>query len=257
LMWLSKQRMGATVEQFLLARHSLIDLRLKEAVDSGKVTQIIEIAAGLSPRGVRFKKLYGNKVKYIEADLPDMALLKESIFVRNSNELFGSSEDRKPAVVAVDALTRTGALSLNSIMKQHLSPSEGIAIITEGLVNYFNETSLRTIWENIAWELKTFGAAGGVYLSDIHLRTLSDTSTGDGNPHARRTKIFMNLLSAFVQRSVHLHFSGSDAAQEALHRAGFASGVLLHAKDFLHEEPREGYFTSVGAETVQVIEAWV
>ena len=39
---------GPTLEAFLLARHRLIDLQLENAIESGEITQIIEIAAGLS-----------------------------------------------------------------------------------------------------------------------------------------------------------------------------------------------------------------
>src|ERR1043165_4288967 len=44
----------ASLEGMLLARHRLIDLRLQHAIDAGEITQIIEVAAGLSPRGWRF-----------------------------------------------------------------------------------------------------------------------------------------------------------------------------------------------------------
>src|SRR5450432_3982349 len=44
-----------TLEGMLLARHALIDLRLTEAIESGAISQVIEVAAGLSPRGWRFR----------------------------------------------------------------------------------------------------------------------------------------------------------------------------------------------------------
>ena len=69
----------ATLEDMLLTRHQLLDKKLDDAIKSGRVTQIIEVAAGLSPRGLRFTKKYGDKIKYIEADLPDMVKLKKSL----------------------------------------------------------------------------------------------------------------------------------------------------------------------------------
>ena len=42
---------GPTLEGFLLARHRAIDALLDQAISSGAVGQVIEVAAGLSPRG--------------------------------------------------------------------------------------------------------------------------------------------------------------------------------------------------------------
>ena len=78
-MFVSRSFGGPTLEDFLLARHDLIDHHLTELIESGKVTQIIEIAAGLSPRGSRFVERYGDKITYIEADLPGMVAQKKKI----------------------------------------------------------------------------------------------------------------------------------------------------------------------------------
>src|SRR6187549_69119 len=61
-----------TLEGMLLARHRLIDLRLAQAIDAGEISQVVEVAAGLSPRGWRFRRRYGEKITYVEADLPAM-----------------------------------------------------------------------------------------------------------------------------------------------------------------------------------------
>src|SRR5690606_29067941 len=42
---------GPTIDGMLLARHRLIDHLLETAIAAGEVSQVIEIAAGLSPRG--------------------------------------------------------------------------------------------------------------------------------------------------------------------------------------------------------------
>src|SRR6185369_4956604 len=56
-----------TLEGMLLARHRLIDLRLQQAIDAGEVSQIVEVACGLSPRGWRFRQRYGEAITYVEA----------------------------------------------------------------------------------------------------------------------------------------------------------------------------------------------
>src|ERR1700712_930888 len=56
-------------EGMLLARHRLIDLRLAAAIDAGEIQQVVEIAAGLSPRGWRVARRYGDRLTYGEAGL--------------------------------------------------------------------------------------------------------------------------------------------------------------------------------------------
>ncbi len=46
----------ADLESMLLARHRVIDHLLKEAIKSGRVGQVVEVAAGLSPRGLRMRR---------------------------------------------------------------------------------------------------------------------------------------------------------------------------------------------------------
>src|SRR5947208_3363595 len=68
----------ATLEGMLLARHALIDLRLTQAIEAGEVSQVIEIASGLSPRGWRFTQKFP-ELTYLEADLPAMVSHKRSL----------------------------------------------------------------------------------------------------------------------------------------------------------------------------------
>src|SRR5689334_1298630 len=49
---------GPTIDGMLLARHRLIDHLLETEIEAGTVTQVIEVAAGLSPRGWRMSRRY-------------------------------------------------------------------------------------------------------------------------------------------------------------------------------------------------------
>src|SRR5262245_51919430 len=75
-----------TLEGMLLARHKLIDLRLARAIDHGEISQIVEVAAGLSPRGWRFRNRYGDRITYVEADLPGMLENKRRILAELGGE---------------------------------------------------------------------------------------------------------------------------------------------------------------------------
>lgn len=222
-----------SLEGMLLARHRLIDLRLAELIDSGRVSQIIEVAAGLSPRGWRFRKKYGARIRYLEADLPAMIAHKRSILA----ELGEGADD----TVEIDALTDTGPATIAAICAT-LDPTKGTAIVTEGLVNYFDEPTLLGMWRRFATALARFPV--GFYLSDINLR--------DGNSGALVAG-FSQLLSMFVRGKVHVHFDSADAAEKALAACGL-SGVLLDPRDFAPALPG---LELAGAARVRIIESMV
>ena len=71
-----------SLEEYLLARHRAIDLLLERAIEQHGVSQVIEVAAGLSPRGWRFSERYGNEIVYIETDLDAMAARKRRALER-------------------------------------------------------------------------------------------------------------------------------------------------------------------------------
>jgi O-methyltransferase involved in polyketide biosynthesis len=51
---------GATLESRLLARHRALDCLLERAIEERGVSQVIEVACGMSPRGWRFAERYGD-----------------------------------------------------------------------------------------------------------------------------------------------------------------------------------------------------
>lgn len=204
-----------TLSPFLLARHRIIDHLLEQAIAEGRVGQIIEVAAGLSPRGWRFKQRHGQRIRYIEADLPDMARRKQRL-MQEAGLLTPGHE-----VVALDALRDDGPLSL-AALADTLDAGQGLAIVTEGLINYFDTPTVLAMWTRFAQVLARF--PHGLYLSDIHLSEVRQASAG--------VSAFMAVLSAFVKGRVFLHFDNSVVATTALHDAGFALAELHHPRAF-------------------------
>jgi O-methyltransferase involved in polyketide biosynthesis len=222
-----------SIEGMLLARHRLIDLRLTEAIETGEVGQVIEVACGLSPRGWRFRTRYGDQLTYVEADLPGMLANKRRILA----ELGGETPHHRTA--EIDALADDGPTSIAALCET-LDPERGTAIITEGLINYFERDTVVGIWQRFGHALATFPR--GTYLSDVIVK--------DGN-----RGVFVNgfswLLSAFVRGKVHMHFDDAHAVEDALDHMGFDAAVL-DPNDFsaeLHGIER------AGASRVKVIEA--
>ena len=193
---------------FLLTRHRLIDLRLDEAIRSGRVGQVIEIASGLSARGWRFNQRYGEALSYIEADLPGMAQRKREALARMGGPQPGHR------VVDIDALADGGPQSLDAVAAS-LDRDRGLALITEGLVNYFSEADVRSMWQRFSSLMRQFPEA--CYWSDI---ALSDDMGG-------RVAPFVSVLSAFVRGRVHLHFRAPTDAEAALRECGFGSARAI------------------------------
>lgn len=226
---------GPTLEAFLLARHRLIDLLLSEAIDEGRVTQVLEIACGMSPRGWRFAERYGDRITYVEADLPAMAERKRAAL----SEMGSLGPNHR--VEVIDALDELGPNSLG-VLADSFDAKHGLAIVTEGLIHYLDPEGLAGLWRRIATALSDFSF--GVYLSDVHL----ESENG-----GRRADVFRFALGAFVRGTVHPHFADVADAQRALAEAGFAGAELHRPIDFADRIPIDEH----GAQLVRVIEATV
>ena len=204
---------GPTLEAYLLARHRAIDAVLERATDRYGVSQVIEVAAGLSPRGWRFTQRYGERLTYVEADLPEMAARK-----RAALERMGSLNDRH-RVEEVDALRDDDGPGSLAAIAAGLDRGQGLAIITEGLLGYLPTDSVHGLWRRFASSLGEFPR--GRYISDLHL----------GGAVTPQVRAFRLMLSAFVRGRVYLHFDDASEAEAALTAAGFASAEVRPALD--------------------------
>jgi O-methyltransferase involved in polyketide biosynthesis len=224
---------GVSLDAMMLARHKGIDAMLMRDIDAGKVTQVIELAAGLSPRGWRFTQKYGDRIHYVETDLPRMVELKERLLKKA--KLHG----QRHRVVTVDILAQSGPNSLGAIADT-LDRKAGLAIVSEGLFSYLDPDSARAAWTRIAQTLRSFDY--GVYFSDMYLR-----------PH--RAGFGLSLFRAAIQRTVrgrmHTHFDSIEEAMRTLRELGFAT-VHLHET---HSIPATAELARTpGGERVHVLE---
>jgi O-methyltransferase involved in polyketide biosynthesis len=198
-----------SLEEYLLARHRAIDVLLERAIEEQAITQVIEIAAGLSARGWRFSIRYPD-LDYVEADLPDMVARKRAALARIDGR---SSQHR---LVELDALRESGPDSLAAVAGE-LDPSRGLAVITEGLLGYLPTDQVKQIWRRVSGTLAGFDR--GRYISDVHLSSLQTIEV----------RAFRVLLGAFVRGRVHLHFRDPGEVVDALEAAGFAHAEVRPA----------------------------
>jgi O-methyltransferase involved in polyketide biosynthesis len=221
-MLVSRAAGGATLETYLLARHRAIDALLEHAIERGEVSQVIEVACGLSPRGWRFARRFGSRLTYVEADLPEMAERK-----RAALERIGSLGDHH-RVQEVDALRDDDGPGSLAAIAAELDAGEGLAIITEGLLGYLSTDAVAGVWRRFARTLDGFAA--GRYISELHL----------GGALTPQVRVFRLLLSAFVRGRVYLHFSDAREAEEALLAAGFRDAHVRPAVEVAGDDRGPG-----------------
>jgi O-methyltransferase involved in polyketide biosynthesis len=205
---------GPSLEPYLLARHRAIDALLERAIEHDGISQVIEVASGLSPRGWRFTSRYGDRLTYVEADLPAMVARKRAALERmralRSNH----------RVQELDALRDDGPGSIAAVAGE-LDRQRGLAIITEGLLGYLDRESVEGVWRRFARVMAGFST--GRYISDLHL----------GEVQTAAIRGFRVLLSAFVRGRVHLHFTNAAEAEAALRSAGFARANVRRAAELV------------------------
>lgn len=143
---------GQSIRYTLKERHRLIDRQLDQLIAQHPNLQVIEIAAGLSPRGWSYRQTHP-EILYIEIDLPAMAEVKQQALT--------SLGQANAPVIAVDLFSPEFERYLKT-----LDSSKPLVIISEGLVNYFSKDNLAKLWSVISHGLKLFPA--GYYLTDLY-----------------------------------------------------------------------------------------
>jgi O-methyltransferase involved in polyketide biosynthesis len=226
---------GPSLETYLLARHRAIDARLERAIEDHGVGQVLEVAAGMSPRGWRFTQRYGDRITYIEADLPAMAERKRRALARML------ALDDRHRVVDLDALRDSGPGSLAELAGE-LDSDQGVAIITEGLLGYLDPDSVNGLWRRFARTLHEFPV--GRYISDLHLGSVQDIAV----------RGFRIVLSAFVRGPVYLHFNDEAQAQAALLEAGFDRAEVWSAEEAVPDRQSSGR-SDRGSRLAHILEA--
>ena len=198
------------LEDMLVARHRGIDTRLEAAIRQQGVKQVVELASGLSARGLRMTRAIPG-LTWVDADLPGMARRKRERIERVHGVVDGYT------VAEVNVLHREGPQCIGRLIDR-LKPGVPTAVITEGLTMYFPLHETQGIWRRIRGLLGAIGAPG-VYLSDLHLH--ADLA------RFRPAMWFIDTLERIARGGVHIHFDTLDEVVAALVAVGF-DDVFAH-----------------------------
>lgn len=210
--WAGKALLGTNNVIMLLQRHHIIDHVLEKAVREEGFTQIVEIACGLSPRGTVVSRQFADiDLHYVEADLPGMAGRKRHL-LEKAGEL-----SVKHRVIDIDILAQGTADSLEAVFARELDPSRKTLVITEGLVNYFDYSTITGFWARLAKTLGNFPA--GIYLTDLY-------PNFGWHPVVKVANAFKSALAFATRSSVTLHFGNEAAIVAGFGDAGFDSTTV-------------------------------
>ncbi len=195
---------GANIDTFLLQRHQVLDHLLCRLIEEEGVEQIVELAAGLSPRGYRISERYPH-ITYLETDLPGMAARKAGLLQQ-------LQRPPRHRAQACNILQNDGVESLHDVLAQ-LDPQKKTVVISEGLVNYFPLPVIRGVWSRLASELRRFPAA--TYLTDLY-PDFAD------HPSYRYVKFAQKLVGFFTRGEWPLHYPSDQAIQAGFQEDGFS-----------------------------------
>lgn len=228
---------GVSIGQTLLQRHLLIDEIVHRAI-AGGVTQIVEIACGLSPRGLRFCAQYP-QLHYVEADLPDMAAYKKHLLTQ------AQQLSERHRVVSIDILAEQGEQCLAEVFAAQLDPNRATLVITEGLINYFDLPTIQPFWQRLAQALAMYPK--GAYVTDLYPNLT-------WHPVVKLTSAFKKGLAFATRSKVTLHFDDHAAIQRGFAACGFAQTTVHLPEDYYGVLPIP---KSRMASLVRVVENWV
>lgn len=204
---------GASIDTFLLQRHFVLDHLVEQAISEG-YEQIVELAAGLSSRGYLIKKTHPN-VHYVEGDLPGMSARKAEL-LDNLGRMEGHITQ------PCNILDKAGVQSIEALLGS-LDQSKKTLIITEGLVNYFDLETIRTVWSRMAKVMKGFPQAR--YITEVYPKL-------EQHPSYKYVKVAQKVVGFFTQGDYPLHYNSNESMQQGFLEDGFTRVNVTAPEDY-------------------------
>ncbi|WP_111497715.1 class I SAM-dependent methyltransferase [Marinobacter bohaiensis] len=199
---LSRLVTGGNIRTFLLQRHLIIDQLIHDAIEHRGIGQVLEIACGLSPRGIRLRRRYPH-LQVLETDLPAMATRKAAYLATHG--FLGEHHQVRP----IDIFADGGPLALERVIEDQFDAGRPLLVVTEGLTSYFSLDDISRFWRRLARCLAQ--RPGSAYLTETYLQP-------DGKLLGRGLDLLRGALGRMTRADVSFHFH--DGASAARHLAG-------------------------------------
>ena len=194
----AEKYIGGSMRTTLETRHTLLDENLTALIQQHPNLQVLEIAAGLSPRGWWFREHYP-EIDYRELDLPAMAETKQNALKQISSN--------QPDVLSADLFTEDFQNAFSVFDDQR-----PLVIISEGLINYFDKTLLKQLLESIVKYGSNFKELH--YLTDLYPEPVK-------NKLAKVIWSSSKLLKLMSRSAFTFHFVSPSDAETFFLNAGF------------------------------------
>lgn len=212
--WIAKIKGQATLEEMLVTRHRCIDQLLNERLNSPEDYQVVELAAGLSSRGLRTMQADTTKnTLYLEGDLDGIIKHKTTIFQANQ---WNRSNHH---LMVCDLLAPNSYQPL----KDKLSVTKKTIVIAEGILSYFDTVTVAFILRECFQLIKH--TSGGCFICDAHF---SEEVSG-----VRGSSLFQKIQSNFVKSPMLLPWQNEQQARLMLSQAGFTKAEIFQAHQIL------------------------
>lgn len=204
---LAEKYIGGSMRTTLKTRHTLLDEHLTELIQLHPDLQVLEIAAGLSPRGWWFRSHFP-QIDYRELDLPAMAVTKQASLKSINVE--------SPDVLSADLFTEDfqNAFAV-------FDPKRPLVIISEGLINYFDKILLSQLLRSIVNYGKDFKALH--YLTDLYPEPVK-------NKLAHIIWSSSKLLKLMSRSAFTFHFVEPTEVEQFFRAAGFGQVKVVQPK---------------------------
>lgn len=190
-----------TPPQFLIQRHRIMDALVARL----QPPQLVELAAGLSPRCLAWAQQGGGLV--VDTDLDPVVQLKA--------RMLGPEVPHGYHLAPLDVVaSRDYAATLGALVTQR-SPT---VVITEGILPYLPLSLVRHLFARVAALIGACG--GGAYITDVHHHQELDRL---GAPGA----IFWRALQLVTRTSGHRMIENRAQGTQLLGAAGFRE-VIVH-----------------------------
>ena len=137
---LTSGKAAPSLPHSLVQRHTIIDRLLTDWLhEHGESGQVVELAAGLSARGVRF--ISNPEVMYTEVDVPSVLGRKRELLARTPA---GQDAALRPN------LSFTSGDITHLDLEPLVDPERPVFLIAEGLFMYLRADAQRTLWRRLA-----------------------------------------------------------------------------------------------------------
>ncbi|OTG83991.1 class I SAM-dependent methyltransferase [Acinetobacter sp. ANC 4648] len=209
--WAEKY-VGGSMRTTLKTRHTLLDEHLTQLIEQYPEIQVLEIAAGLSPRGWWFRKNYP-AIDYRELDLPDMAKTKQ--------DALKQIDANSPDVLSADLFTSDFKTAFDEF-----DPTKPLVIISEGLINYFDKALLQQLLQSMVHYGKGFKTLH--YLTDLYPEPVKN----------KLAKLIWNsskLLKIISRSAFSFHFIEPTEVCAFFQQAGFNQVDVVQPSTYFQE----------------------